>query len=65
MQPRKEPTQPIAFRVPADWKERAQRAASVRDGDNLSRLIRRAVDDTIEREQLLPNEHNQDDRGVA
>ena len=50
---RKEPTQPIAFRVPTEWKERAQRAASVRDGDNLSRLVRRAVDKIIAEEQLL------------
>lgn len=50
------PTEPITFRVPTDWKRRAQKAASVRDGDNLSRLVRRAVDRLIEEEQLLKSE---------
>ena len=50
------PTEPVAFRVPTDWKRRAQEAAEHRDGGNLSRLVRRAVDRLIEEEQLLKNE---------
>lgn len=53
------PTEPITFRVPTDWKRRAQKAASVRDGDNLSRLVRRAVDRLIEEEQLLKSEEGE------
>lgn len=56
MKARAVPTEPVAFRVPVDWKRRAQKAASVRDGDNLSRLVRRAVDRLIEEEQLLESE---------
>ena len=50
------PTEPITFRVPTDWKRRAQAAAGVRDGDNLSRLVRRAVDRLIEEERLLESD---------
>lgn len=50
------PTEPIAFRVPVEWKRRAQKAAGVRDGDNLSRLVRRAVDRLIAEERLLADE---------
>ena len=47
------PTEPVTFRVPTEWKRKAQKASGVRDGDNLSRLVRRAVDRIIEEEGLL------------
>lgn len=51
---RKAPTtEPIIFRVPVEWKDRVRKAAGVRDGDNISRLVRRAVDRLIEEERLL------------
>lgn len=56
-------TEVLAFRVPVEFKEALRRAAAVRDGDNISRLIRRAVEDTIEREGLLNT--SIDDRGAA
>lgn len=50
------PTEPVAFRVPTDWKRRAQLAAETKDGGNLSRLVRRAVDRLIAEERLLETE---------
>lgn len=58
-------TEVLAFRVPAEFKETLRRAASVRDGDNISRLIRRSVEETIKREQLLSDEAIVGDRGAA
>ena len=54
----------ISMRVEPEYKARMEIAAEARDGGNVSRLIRRAVDRLIEEEQLL--EHaSQSERGVA
>lgn len=57
-------TEVLAFRVPVEFKDALRRAAAVRDGDNISRLIRRAVEEMIEREQLLAKSP-MDDRSIA
>ena len=58
------PTEPMTFRVPTEWKRRAQKAAGVRDGDNLSRLVRRAVDKLIAEERLLEGESEKEGRAA-
>lgn len=50
------PTEPVTFRIPTELKRRWQKAAGYRDGDNLSRLVRRAVDRLIEEERLLESD---------
>ena len=44
----------VAMKAEPEWRDRLVQAAKVRDGGNISHLIRRSVDDTIEREGLLP-----------
>ncbi len=65
MKDQTEPTKPLSFRVPVEFKERLYRAAAVRDGDNISRLVRRAVDRLIEEEQLLPPASDEAQERVA
>lgn len=55
---------PVTFRIPSEQKSRWQKAAGVRDGHNVSLLVRRAVDELIERENLIP-ETTSDERGAA
>lgn len=44
----------LVVQVPPDTKRRVVVAAKVRDGGNLSHFVRRAVDELIERENLIP-----------
>lgn len=50
----------IALKVEPEWREKVFRAAKTQDGDNISRLVRRAVDELIERENLLPDTEPQE-----
>lgn len=43
----------IVMKVEPEFRNRTLRAAEVRDGGNVSRFVRRAIDELIAREQLL------------
>lgn len=43
----------IVMKVEPAFRDRTVRAAEVRDGGNVSRFVRRAIDDLISRERLL------------
>lgn len=43
----------IVMKVEPEFRNRTLRAAEVRDGGNVSRFVRRAIDELIARERLL------------
>lgn len=59
IQTRSTHTERIVLKVEPPFKERAGKAAEVRDGGNISRFIRRAVDRLIEEERLLESDHQE------
>ncbi len=52
----------VSFRASPEWKNRVKEAAEVRDGGVVTRFIKRAVDELIERESLLSESSTTSDR---